>query len=116
MVDHRVPYDLNYAINKRQFSKPWRFAMKHLWIPKIIEQWPILTSIYIPFVAFFILIADAEIRERTQGSKAISYRNKEKIRNLEYIINHDNKNVDTGRWNHNFSCWENDPECGRDFD
>ena len=35
---------------------------------------------------------------------------------MNFIFNHGNKRSNKGNWNHNFSCWENDKNCGRDFD
>jgi len=31
-------------------------------------------------------------------------------------MNHNNFMADKGRWNHNFNCWENEKNCGKDYD
>ena len=35
---------------------------------------------------------------------------------MNFIFNNGNKASNLGRWNHNFGCFENKKNCGRDFD
>lgn len=36
VVDHRVPYDLNHAINKPYFSLPWLQATKKRMVGRLV--------------------------------------------------------------------------------
>lgn len=116
VADHRVPYDFNYAINKPAFSHGWRDAYKQKWIGIMIKSYALYGSFA---VAGFVLVGiyfDSLWRESNPLSHQSSAFKSENNPTVHFLRHHKNKVDNLGNWNHNFSCYENDPDCGKDFD
>ncbi len=116
-VDHRLPYDFNYALNQSQLSRPWLKAAKTRFVGQMIRGWGLNFSALAICGAVVLAFADAYYRDAyyppSQGSR---FFNPGENLGEKFVFNHKNVRKDTGKWNHLFSCWEKDANCGRDFD
>ncbi len=63
VVDHRIPHDFNYSINKPVLSQPWARAIKHKFIGKFLSSFSIYLAVYGVFAAYSLILADAFYRE-----------------------------------------------------
>ena len=64
VVDHRIPYDLNYAINKPVLSRSWISAWKNKWINNLTHNFAIYGSLFICGLAFVAASWDMSHREK----------------------------------------------------
>lgn len=115
VVDHRVPYDLNFAINQPTFTQGWKESYKQRWIGSLIKTYGLYAGFAACFVAIIGVYFDGIWREnRPLSHQSASFSGKNS-RTLHFLRNYRNENTDLGNWNHNFACFEKDPNCGRDF-
>ena len=116
-MDHRVPFDLNYAINRSTFDQGWKHAYKQKFIGNMIKNYGIQACFASCLISVVVSYLDAhwraETKPRTHQSAAFSL--PRSPTNL-FLAHHKNKLEDLGNWNHNFACFDKDPLCGRDFD
>jgi hypothetical protein len=117
-VDHRIPYDLNYSINRPAFTQGWKEAYKQRFIGNMIKGYGLYISGAVVLLGIFGSYADALYRE----SKPLSHQSaaftggKTVGRSVHFQREYKNKMNDLGDWNHNFACFEKEPNCGKDFD
>jgi hypothetical protein len=65
-VDHRVPYDLNYSINKPVLSGHWWSAYKNKWIGNLTHNFGIWGSLAAGTLAVIFIGIEANYRKQTQ--------------------------------------------------
>lgn len=116
VVDHRIPYDLNHAstsTNLKIFYGSWK--------QKVIANFlghfgPFVTVWSVVVVGGFVFYDLYHQRSLLDGQYVPSAARDSNLVGMNYIGNRGNMKTDLGRWNHNFACFERQPNCGRDFD
>jgi len=116
-IDHRVPHDLNYAINSPVMSKAWLGKAKQRMIGSLIYYFGAYVSGAAIVICTTGVLADAYLRRNKSDVKqSIVYEQRWSTPTERYLFGHKNKTgEDLGTWNHNFNCWSNEKNCGRDF-
>ncbi len=117
MIDHRVPFDFHFDINKPVFSTEWARGFKQKWLGNFFNAW----ALYATLAAFGVNVIGvyADWAYRRYYTPHIGHPLDKHISpdpHAAYIHNHSNRVNPKGEWNHNFYCWSNEPNCGRDFD
>lgn len=114
VVDHRMYYDFNYALNKPILSKAWWGTAKNRLIGSIVNSFGPYVSGGVLIVGGILVTIDTVWRMNTPHESHISQGYFTPTQNF---FNYNNDfNSSKGKWNHNFACWENDKNCGRDYD
>eukprot|EP01016_Furgasonia_blochmanni_P005115 TRINITY_DN11988_c0_g1_i1.p2 TRINITY_DN11988_c0_g1~~TRINITY_DN11988_c0_g1_i1.p2 ORF type:complete len:184 (-),score=35.48 TRINITY_DN11988_c0_g1_i1:763-1314(-) len=117
MVDHRNYYDFNYSANYPILSRPWLTAIKQRAFSNLIYFFGGYYSAYSISFGISLIMLDAWIRgDRADPNLRGQLNNPTKPYNEKFLYARGDRTVDKGRWNHNFQCWEKEPNCGRDFD
>lgn len=105
VVDHRIPHDLNHAVNQNPLTPLWYKATKQRFISRMVQNFSMYTACYGVFLCFGFGLLDAYLREDTENTSALFHSRQQW--GQRFIWNHKNADTDLGRWNHNFYCWEN---------
>ena len=116
VVDHRVTYDLNYSINKPSFAQGWKEAYKQRLLGNLMKSYGLYACFTALTTALIVSYADALWRENKPLSHQSTGFTSSGNRTFHFMKNHKNRLSDLGNWNHNFACFEKDPNCARDFD
>jgi len=117
VVDHRCHYDFNYAQNKAPFTRAWLGSAKQRMIGSMIYFFGAYASGVAIIICGVAVTADSYYRLNQPGVKPAPVNQSPRVSvATNYLLNHGNKDKNLGTWNHNFNCWTNDKNCGRDFD
>lgn len=118
VVDHRIPYDFHYSINHPILSNSWRLAWKQRVMGNILYTFGIYVSGFCATAIPLFVLADGFYRYATEedaGRHGNALAPKQQY-GERFIMNHKNQISGKGRWNYTHFCWENEPNCGKDFD
>eukprot|EP01017_Pseudomicrothorax_dubius_P022240 TRINITY_DN239_c0_g1_i5.p1 TRINITY_DN239_c0_g1~~TRINITY_DN239_c0_g1_i5.p1 ORF type:complete len:156 (-),score=34.33 TRINITY_DN239_c0_g1_i5:95-562(-) len=115
VADHRVPYDLNYSLNKPVLTSRWYSAWKNRVISNGVYYGPIYYSAWAGLLLSGLLFFDSYWRQ-SRGVRPNLVTKSRKQYGERFLLNHRDELQNLGRWNHNFACWEAEPYCGNDFD
>ncbi|EGR32256.1 hypothetical protein IMG5_091050 [Ichthyophthirius multifiliis] len=117
VVDHRVPFDLNYSINQPKGSQLWWKAYKQKQIGNFLNLTGLVYATYGVGIGLLLLGIDAWVRSKVYGD---SHKSRLDVSRQPYghvfYENYRNQGTKLGRWNHNFFCFEKQPGCGQDFE
>lgn len=118
MVDHRVYYDLNYAINRPAFTPGWKTAHVQRFIGNMLKAYGLYVSSAAIVIGLIGAYVDASYREYAPEShQSMAYNGGRTTgRSVYFLRNYKNQLNDLGDWNHNFACFEKETNCGKDFD
>ena len=116
MTDHRQCYDFNYAINQPVLSRVWLMARKKKFLGGLMDNF----GMYYCAAAFIFSISTIIICVIRDENRPRHYKgvlsNPILGHGKMYLHNNRRDSLNLGNWNHNFHCWENTPNCGRDLD
>jgi hypothetical protein len=116
VVDHRQHYDLNYSINRPILSKAWLGSAKNRFIGSIVYYFGAYVSGAALLIGASIVTIDALYRHYTNHPNQNLLFSAKRISSERFVYSRHDRTSELGKWNHNFNCWENEKNCGRDFD
>lgn len=116
MVDHRQLHDLNYARNEPVFTRGWYAATKNRLIGSLVGSFGVYVSGGALVFAMVVAYSDSIYRYLTNDKYQSQLSNPNQLPAEKYLNFANDRTVNTGRWLHNFGCWENEKNCGRDYD
>jgi len=117
MVDHRIPYDFNFSINKPILTKPWLGSAKQRFLGSMMYYFGAYFSggaLVIAVTGAFLDAIWRQNRDSKDVKNSILFE-PEPTYGERYVFNNKNKSTNLGKWNHNFSCFEGERFCGRDY-
>jgi len=115
VIDHRVPHDLNFAVNSPVMSKAWLGKAKQRMIGSLIYYFGAYVSGAAIVISFTGVLAEAYLRP-SDLKPSIVTAPRFTTPTEKFLFQNKNKtNQDLGYWNHNFSCWSSEKNCGRDL-
>ena len=117
VVDHRVHHDLNYAINKPWYTRAWLGSAKQRYIGTLVHYFGIYMSGSIIVIGGVVIALTGYVRsKKTDGNRGLHWIYNTPRYGENFLLNRNNAQKDTGKWNYLFACYENERNCGRDFD
>lgn len=115
-VDHRQHHDLNYSINKPILSKAWFGSAKNRLIGSVVYYFGAYVTGATILIGIGLVTIDSLWRMNSDSMRPSLLTQPYHTPAESFVsLNHD-RTLNTGKWNHNFNCWENEKYCGRDFD
>lgn len=116
LADHRVPKDFNSGINKPSLTRAWfksysnKVLYEFFYMPGLFMCLGACASAF-AYCSFDYMLNNHHTNDDDRGRLQATYSQMPNFKYINHVNNHDDH---LGKWNHNFECFENEPNCGRD--